>query len=130
LPHAEVSPAVEVVEYRPVSAALRGWATHYGESFAGQPLGCGYGPYDPWDPSIIAVGPSRYRDWPCGAFLEVCGPAGCILGIRQDSCPGCVSNVVDLSEAGSQIVCGAPPHTCRVTIQRLGRVVSHEDGGP
>ncbi|HWO73125.1 MAG TPA: hypothetical protein VNN21_06165 [Dehalococcoidia bacterium] len=123
MPQAVAPPPAEVVEYRPVSAALRGWATHYGESFAGQPLGCGYGPYYPWDASIVAVGPSRYREWPCGTLLQVCGPAGCIVAVRQDSCPGCASNVVDLSEAGNELVCGSPPHTCRVTIQRLRPVV-------
>ena len=102
-----------------VSAAEPGWATHYGESFTGGVLACGTGYYHPTNVTILAVGPSRDRDWPCGTLLRVCGPAGCATVKRQDSCPGCASTVLDLSEAGNELVCGVPPHTCRVTIQEL-----------
>jgi hypothetical protein len=101
----------------PAGPELRGWATHYGESFTGGVLGCGTGLYDPRNPVILAVGPSRYREWPCGTLLRVCGPAGCAVVERHDSCPGCGPSVVDLSEAGNALVCGEPPHTCRVTMQ-------------
>lgn len=113
---AEVKAEPELV---PVSMPILGWATHYGESFNGGVLGCGSGHYDSNDLSIVAVGPSRYDEWPCGTRLRVCGPAGCITVTRQDACPGCSENVIDLSEAGNEMVCGVPPHTCRATIQVL-----------
>lgn len=101
-----------------VSAVVEGWATHYGESYNGQPLGCsGAGVYRSRDPSIVAVGPARYREWPCGTQLLVRGPAGSVVVRRVDSCPGCGANVLDLSEAAHEIVCGFG--TCRVTIQVL-----------
>jgi len=114
-----LSPVNAGPELVPVSTPIHGWATHYGESFNGSVLGCGSGYYDSNDRSIVAVGPSRYDEWPCGTPLRVCGPAGCITATRQDSCPGCSENVLDLSEAGNELVCGAPPHTCRATIQVL-----------
>jgi hypothetical protein len=43
---------------------------------------------------------------------------------RQDACPGCGANVLDLSEAGNELVCGIPPHTCRVTIEEVEAVAS------
>ena len=101
----------------PSTPIIRGWATHYGESYQGGVLGCGTGYYDTGDADILAVGPSRYEEWPCGTKLRVCGPAGCITATRHDACPGCSPNVLDLSEAGNELVCGIPPHTCRVTLQ-------------
>lgn len=98
------------------TADIQGTATHYGESYQGSPMGCG-GRYSSFDPSIVAVGPSRYREWPCGTELIVEGPAGSIVVTRQDSCPGCSPNMLDLSEAGNATVCGAPAHTCPVTIR-------------
>ena len=103
----------------PSSPIIRGWATHYGESYQGGVLGCGTGYYDTDNPDIIAVGPSRYADWPCGTPLRVCGPASCIVATRHDACPGCAATVLDLSEKGSELVCGNRPQTCRVTIQEL-----------
>ena len=102
----------------PLPGSLNGTVTHYGVEFQGLPLGCG-GFYDTDDASIIAVGPDHYDDWPCGTPLEVCGPAGCIEGERQDSCPGCAPNQLDLSEAGIAIVCGAGESICEVTIRQL-----------
>ena len=76
------------------------------------------------DPAILAVGPGRYREWLCGTVLEIVGPGGTLRVARTDACPGCADELVDLSEAGSMAVCGAPrgeqrprPHTCRVTIR-------------
>jgi hypothetical protein len=98
--------------------AIEVQATHYGVSYAGNTMGCG-GIYDPNNPTIVAVGPARYREWPCGTALQVCGAAGCIVVTRQDACPGCHANVIDLSESGNSLVCGGAPHTCRVTIHVL-----------
>lgn len=123
---------------------ILGWATHYGESYQGLPLGCGPfwryarelglnptfsreqhgvgngvwdGVYRTDDPTIAAVSPDRYAEWPCGTKLLVCGPAGCAPVMRVDSCPGCSANVIDLSESANHLVCGVPEHTCRVTIE-------------
>lgn len=100
--------------------AIAGHATHYGPSYNGQPMGCpGAGFYSSADPTIAAVGPARYAQWPCGTQLRLCGPAGCATVTRRDACPGCAPNVVDLSEAANSLVCGAPPHTCDITIEVL-----------
>src|SRR5207249_7583931 len=93
-----------------------GFATHYGAQYEGQTLGCG-GFYRSADPSIIAVGPAREGDWPCGQPLRVCGAAGCLTGTRQDGCPGCTAYVIDLSEAGLAAVCGVATGSCPVTIE-------------
>ena len=106
-------------EPAPSTPIVPGWATHYGESYQGGVLGCGTGYYDTENPDILAVGPSRYVEWPCGTKLRVCGPAGCVIVTRHDSCPGCTANVLDLSEAGNRLVCGDPPHTCRATLQLI-----------
>ena len=125
-------------------AGIPGTATHYGESYNGQPLGCaGAGVYDSDDPTIVAVGPARYMDWQCGQRLVVCarheawrnrvvsGDEGlrsspdllpevrCILAVRVDSCPGCGANHIDLSERGIAIVCGAGAGRCDVLIYAL-----------
>jgi hypothetical protein len=102
-----------------VGALISGHATSYGASYNGHSMGCG-GVYSSNDITILAVSPARYREWPCGARVQVCGPAGCIVVTRQDACPGCYANLVDLSEAGNAAVCGSPPHTCRVTLQLVG----------
>jgi hypothetical protein len=100
-------------------ALISGHATSYGASYNGHSMGCG-GVYSSNDITILAVSPARYREWPCGTRVQVCGPAGCIVVTRQDACPGCYANLVDLSEAGNAAVCGSPPHTCRVTLQLVG----------
>ena len=103
---------------QPATAAdeiINGTATHYGYSYHGQRMGCG-GIYSSYDETIVAVSPSRYAEWPCGTELQVIGPAGTIIVTRQDSCPGCSRNMIDISEAGSIAVCGGRPHTCRVEI--------------
>lgn len=101
----------------PTAIVIQGTATHYGSSYNGSPLGCG-GTYWGSDPTIVAVGPSRYSEWPCGSQLTVSGPAGSLTVTRQDSCPGCSANMIDLSEAANEAVCGAPAHTCSVSIER------------
>ena len=108
----------------PGSRVLAGFATHYGAEYEGSPMGCPSAdgrsrPYRGEDATIVAVSPDRDGEWYCGRELRVSGPAGSIVVTRQDSCPGCAANVLDLSEAGNALVCGAPPHTCRVTIEEL-----------
>lgn len=85
---------------------LLGRVTHYGESYNGQPLGCGTGDYSSADVTIVAVSPARYNEWPCGTRFAICGPGGCISATRQDACPGCSPSLLDLSEAGFAAVCG------------------------
>ena len=102
-----------------LGALISGHATSYGTAYNGHSMGCG-GVYSSTDITIMAVSPARYREWPCGTRVEVCGPAGCIVVTRQDACPGCYATLVDLSEAGNAAVCGSPPHTCRVTLQVVG----------
>lgn len=120
-----LQPKQGLAEYREESEWVWGTATHYGESYNGQPLGCG-GIYDSNNPTILAVGPANYGTIPCGARVEVCSylaepkptyvakslsigdyrvdysvpEVRCIYVIRQDSCPGCLVSQLDLSEAG------------------------------
>lgn len=102
-----------------VQGLINGRVTHYGTSYNGRPLGCGTGMYDSRDPSIAAVSPVRYGEWPCGQLLRVCG-AACLVVTRQDACPGCGGNHIDLSEAAIDAVCGAPESsTCSVTIEAI-----------
>lgn len=96
---------------------IDGEATRYGESYNGLPLGCGTGDYSSGDTDIVAVGPARYADWPCGTGFTICGSNSCILAHRQDACPGCGANHLDLSEAGIEAVCGPEVGRCEVTIE-------------
>lgn len=94
--------------------------THYGESYEHQTMGCpGAGPYRSANPSIVAVGPSRYRGWPCGTALLISGPHGQLRVVRTDACPGCGPYHLDLSEAGIALVCGPFTHTqrCEATVE-------------
>jgi hypothetical protein len=104
-----------VAQSLPAAVLIEGQATHYGESYNGSSLGCG-GVYSSADTTIIAVSPARYAEWQCGTQIQICGPAGCIIAMRRDACPGCYANLVDLSEEGNALVCGVPS-TCRVTLQ-------------
>lgn len=90
-------------------------ATHYGESYNGQPLGCG-GTYQSRDDSIGAIGPANYGRLPCGSQITVTGPAGSVSVERRDSCPGCSATLIDLSEAAHEAVCGPGGGICRVTV--------------
>lgn len=109
------SPATTITA---LGTQVSGSATHYGASFNGSPMGCG-GVYSSSDATIIAVSPARYAEWPCGTSLQVCGAAGCIVGLRKDACPGCGPNQIDLSEAGLAQVCGPAASSCSVTIKPL-----------
>jgi hypothetical protein len=117
-PGAVSLPQVPDLGLIPVGTPVHGIVTHYGASYSGQPLACG-GVYQSSNPAIIAVGPGRDAEWPCGTAIEVCGPAGCVLTTRQDSCPGCGRFHADLSEAGIEIACGGGAGVCEVTFQRL-----------
>ena len=97
---------------------FKGYASSYHDSFTNKPMGCtGAGPYKPTDLTIIAVGPAMYDQYPCGTAIEVCGPKGCLTGLRKDACPGCQGYHVDLSRAGLTAVCG--PNACDIRLKRL-----------
>jgi hypothetical protein len=104
----------------PISEPIPGWITHYGDSFNGGTLGCGYGVYTSEDPTIIAVSPARYEQLPCGTLIEMCGPGGCLVGMRKDSCPGCIDNGFDLSEAAIARVCGQGSDVCKANVNAIG----------
>ncbi len=96
---------------------LTGHATMYAPSLAGNTLGCnGYGVYDPANQTVVAVGPALYDTFPCGTVLQICGPGGCIVAAREDSCPGCGGADIDMSTAGVTAVCGDGVLECEVTI--------------
>jgi len=98
--------------------AVKGYASSYADSFTNKPMGCiGAGLYKPTDTTIVAVGPSMYDQFPCGTSIEVCGPKGCLAGVRKDACPGCQGYHVDLSRAGLTAVCGS--NACDIRLRRL-----------
>jgi hypothetical protein len=106
---------------------LLGTVTPYADYFTGSTLGCnGYGAYDPDNATIIAVGPDHYEDMPCGTQIGLCGVdpttgivTGCIVGVRQDSCPGCETNHFDVSRSAFETLCTAAANRCTVIISRL-----------
>ena len=92
--------------------------TPYDDGLAGNPLGCG-GTYDPSDPTVIAVSLPLAADFPCGSHIAIWGPAGQIVGVRQDTCPGCGANHLDLSRAAFNAVCGPAASSCEVVFRAL-----------
>jgi len=94
--------------------------TRYGERFNGRKMGCSkLGYYYSDDPTIVAVGYDRHAEMPCGTMLEVCGPTGCHLMMRKDTCGGCSAYMFDLSEAGNALVCGESYGLCNATVTKV-----------
>ena len=52
-------------------------------------------------------------------MLEVCGPTGCHLMMRKDTCGGCNAHMFDLSEAGNALVCGESYGLCNATVTKV-----------
>jgi hypothetical protein len=104
-----------------------GTITRYADNLAGSTLGCnGYGVYNLDNATIVAVGPEHWDEWACGQSIGVCGVdpttgavIGCIVGVRQDSCPGCAGYDLDLSRAAFEIVCGPSASRCTAIITPL-----------
>jgi len=97
--------------------AFTGPATPYSDSLAGNSLGCqNRGVYNPADLTVVAIGPARAAQYPCGTPLQVCGANGCISASRKDSCPGCGTNGIDVSRAAFKVLCGAV-NSCQVTVK-------------
>lgn len=72
--------------------------------------------YDTNNSRILAVGPHMYSV-PMGTQYVVTGQAGSIVVERTDSCPGCGTTLLDLSEAGITAVCGSLG-SCTITLER------------
>ncbi|HWO72572.1 MAG TPA: hypothetical protein VNN21_03350 [Dehalococcoidia bacterium] len=104
-------------ELRPSGRPVDVYVTHYGESYNGHGLGCDDTVYSSFDPTIVAVGPGREREWPCGTAFLICGAGGCLWAERRDACPGCSPYVIDLSERGLYLVCGAGAGVCTARVQ-------------
>ena len=99
---------------------IHSWLTRYGERFNGRKMGCSkLGYYSSDDPTIVAVSYARHDEMPCGTMLEVCGPTGCHLMMRKDTCPGCTAFMFDLSEAGNALVCGESYGLCNATVTKV-----------
>jgi hypothetical protein len=77
------------------------------------------GYYSSDDPTIVAVSWANAEYMPCATPLQVCGPSGCHLMMRKDTCPGCVPNGFDLSEAGIALVCGDGAPVCWASVTKL-----------
>ena len=120
------------------SDSFSGTVSHYGESYNGGHLGCGFSPkesayqdgrYHSDDPTIAATAWNRDtgRAYPCGTMLSVSGPGGTIRVQSVDACPGCrdprysAISDIDLSESGFQRVCGYSSGRCSVVYEVLGK---------
>jgi hypothetical protein len=79
-------------------------------------MACG-GVFDQDNAFVVAVSLQYDQTWPCGTQLEICGSAGCIIGVRTDTCPGCPGGDIDMSRAGLQAVCGNQTG-CSVVIRK------------
>jgi hypothetical protein len=95
---------------------VAGKVTRYADSLEGNTMACG-GAFDQDNPYIVAVSLEYDTVWPCGTSLEICGSAGCITGIRTDTCPGCPGASIDMTRAGVDILCGNQSG-CDVVIRR------------
>ena len=84
---------------------VAGNVTRYADSLEGNTMACG-GVFDQDNAYIVAIGLQYDERWPCGTQLEICGTAGCITGVRTDTCPGCPGADIDMSRAGVEAVCG------------------------
>lgn len=76
-----------------------------GADYTGGSLGCGIGVYDPGNTTLAAVG--NLGSWPCGTRLLVCMVSGesCVIVVVRDSCPGCGSGHIDITEAAMAALC-------------------------
>lgn len=92
------------------------YVTRYADSLEGNAMACG-GTFDQDIQFVVAVGYEYDVAWPCGTQLEICGPAGCLNGVRTDTCPGCPGADLDLSRAGLDAVCGNQTG-CAVTVKK------------
>ena len=92
-------------------------ATRYADSLEGNSMACG-GAFDQDNQFVVAVSLAYDQAWKCGTQLEICGPGGCIVGVRTDTCPGCPGADIDMSRAGIDAVCGNQTG-CAVTIRKV-----------
>jgi outer membrane biosynthesis protein TonB len=96
---------------------VAGNATRYADSLEGKTMACG-GVFDQDNAYVVAVSLQYDQTWRCGDSLEICGSAGCITGVRTDTCPGCPGADIDMSRAGVQAVCGNQTG-CAVVIRKV-----------
>jgi LysM repeat protein len=104
----------------PGSATFTGTAMPYSDSLTGNSLACpAAGFYSPNDFTVVAFGPARSAQFPCGSPIEVCGLTSCITGLRKDSCPGCSPDGIDVSRAAFRLLCGSAANSCSVRVRTL-----------
>jgi outer membrane biosynthesis protein TonB len=115
-PSPSATPSQEPGTQQDPDGAVTGYATRYADSLEGLTMACG-GAFDQDNEFIVAVSLQYDKAWPCGTQLEICGSAGCIIGVRTDTCPGCPGGDIDMSRAGLQAVCGNQTG-CSVVIRK------------